>query len=52
VIRAVGYLLAEAMWSLVHRLFDKHATWDHADDDRTTADGIARWVGDHKHPPG
>jgi len=51
VIRVVGYLLTEALWSLVHRLLDKRVTWDHEDDDRTTQDAFAAFVAKSKHPP-
>jgi hypothetical protein len=49
VIRAVGYLLSELFWTLVHRLLDPYATWDH-EDDRTTPQNVADWVGEHRPP--
>jgi hypothetical protein len=50
VIRAVGFLLAEAFWTVVHRVLDPYATRDH-DDDRTTTDAFKEFVEKHKHPP-
>jgi len=51
VIRAVGYLATELFWTAIHRLLDKRATWDHADDDQTSPSNVARWVDQHKRPP-
>ena len=52
-IRAIGYLLAELFWSLVHRVFDKHATWDHGDDPDPAGDTAARtrWVDEQRRRP-
>jgi hypothetical protein len=52
VIRAVGYLLAEAFWTVVHRVLDPYATWDHEDDADSTADTDARtaWVRENRRP--
>jgi hypothetical protein len=50
VIRAVGYLLAEVFWTVVHRVLDPYATWDHEEDDRTTPRNVAGWIGDHRTP--
>ena len=49
-IRAIGYLLSELLWTLVHKVLDPYATWN-PDDDRTTPQNIATWVEGHKHPP-
>jgi len=49
-IRALGYLVSELLWTLVHKVLDPYATWN-PDDDRTTPQNIAQWVGENKPPP-
>jgi hypothetical protein len=50
VIRALGYLATEAFWTVVHRLLDKRATWDHDDDPAADTAARTAWVRDHRRP--
>jgi hypothetical protein len=48
--RAIGYLLTEAIWALVHRFLDPYATWPDTEPDTTTPEAVAKWVEQHKQP--
>lgn len=48
--RAVGYLLAEAFWAVIHRVLDQRATWPDEPPDTTTPEAVAKWVEQHKQP--
>jgi hypothetical protein len=52
VIRAAGYLLSEAIWTLILKIAPRQDRPD--EDSQSTADQVAartRWVQQHRHPP-
>jgi hypothetical protein len=48
VIRAIGYLISEALWAVVHRFLDPYATWDDEPNPDADADARIRWINDHR----
>jgi hypothetical protein len=52
VIRAIGYLISEAFWTLVFKIAPPQDAWPDVDDPDIDADVAARtnWIREHRPP--